>query len=199
VISLNFSGGARIWKRCRQQIDNQVKARIFEVPGAGGFLLSEQAPGLERSYQPGREIVIFSNDKELPDLLSYYLAHPSERDQIAQAGYQRTCAEHLYELRFANLIKFAIASRDRYFSQSAIHPTGQIDWGAFSHAARFHKLSPQLRALRRLLSALGIAIWGPVRGPRAARRLVFELSWRLRGRQTYSSAGLPGRMFYLES
>jgi len=34
---------------------------------------------------------------------------------------------------------------------------------------------------------------------RAARRLLFEISWRLGGRRTYSAAGLPGRLFYRES
>jgi hypothetical protein len=33
----------------------------------------------------------------------------------------------------------------------------------------------------------------------AARRFVFELSWRFAGARTYSASGWAGRMFYRES
>ncbi len=51
IISLNFANS-------RGQ--NQIKARTFEVPGAGGFLLTEYAPGLEKFYSIGKEIDVFS-------------------------------------------------------------------------------------------------------------------------------------------
>lgn len=57
-------------------------------------------------------------------------------------------------------------------------------------------MNEDLWALKKVLNKLCSTIWGPVRGSRAARRLVFELSWRLNGTNTYSAAGIPGRMFY---
>jgi spore maturation protein CgeB len=53
--------------------------------------------------------------------------------------------------------------------------------------------------LRRLVAGPLSAVFGRVRGPRAARRLVYELSWRLAGKTTYCARGLPGRLFYAES
>jgi spore maturation protein CgeB len=50
-----------------------------------------------------------------------------------------------------------------------------------------------------LLAAPLRLVWGPRRGRRAARRLLFELSWRIAGARTYGAAGWPGRMFYRES
>jgi spore maturation protein CgeB len=56
-----------------------------------------------------------------------------------------------------------------------------------------------LRAVRAILVRCARLIWGERRGPRAARRMIFELSWRFAGARTYAAAGWPGRMFYKES
>ena len=69
-----------------------MKARTFEVPGAGGFLLTENAAALEKFYIPGEEIVTFCSISELADKIKYYLNHPQERDEIARAGFSRTGA-----------------------------------------------------------------------------------------------------------
>jgi spore maturation protein CgeB len=60
-------------------------------------------------------------------------------------------------------------------------------------------VTPVLGAATGLLSAMCTVLWGRARGPRAARRLVFEASWRVAGRRTYSAAGIPGRFFYRSS
>jgi hypothetical protein len=39
----------------------------------------------------------------------------------------------------------------------------------------------------------------PARGPKAARRMLYETNWRLVGAVTYSATGWPGRVFDLES
>jgi spore maturation protein CgeB len=46
-----------------------------------------------------------------------------------------------------------------------------------------------------LIVACGILLFGKKKGPRAARRLVYEISWRIFREKTYSASGLPGRMF----
>lgn len=182
----------------RGQSDRQIKARTFEAPGSGGFLMTEWAEGLESYYQPGKEVVVFRDDRELADQTDYYLSHLAERDRIADAGYERTRREHTYEARFADLLRFVLARREQTSAGARGDPSG-IDWAAFNRAAARHTLPPRLRMTKNALSSLCARVWGPVRGPRAARRLVFELSWRLVGAKTYSSAGLPGRMFYKES
>lgn len=199
IISLNFANGARVWNGILPRQVNQIKARTFEVPGAGGFLLTEWADNLDRYYIPGREIEVFHNLDELADKIRYYLAHPAERDAIAQAGYERTCAEHTYDRRLAEVLDFALCQRVEYFARRGVLPTGRIDWDKFEQAAQHHRMDGKLLLLKRALVTACSIMWGPVRGPRAARRLVFELSWRLVGARTYSAAGWPGRMFYLVS
>ena len=62
-----------------------------------------------------------------------------------------------------------------------------------------HRPTVWLRVLRVLLVAPLSLLFGRIRGPRAARRLLFELSWRIAGAKTYSASGWPGRLFYRES
>jgi spore maturation protein CgeB len=80
-----------------------IKARTFEVPSRGGFLLTGYAPGLEEYYQPNKEIVSYVEDREIVDLVKFYLAHEEQRQQIASAGYCRTITDHTYVHRFSHI------------------------------------------------------------------------------------------------
>ena len=184
-LSLNFSEGGGGAGR-------QIKARVFEVPGAGGLLVTESAPHLERYFEPGREIAEFGDDRQLIDLVRGLLDDPVRRDAMACAGHARVQREHTYEHRLAALL-------DALTSLPASQERRDVDWGRFELAVRQHCCTAWLRALRAILVGVASLIWGRSRGPRAARRVLFELCWRVSGRRTYTSAGLPGRLFYRES
>ena len=83
----------------------QIKGRNFEIPGCGGFLLTNYVRGLERYYVPGEEVACFRNDRELRRLVNHYLSHEDQRRTIAERGRQRTLGEHTYELRFRELFR----------------------------------------------------------------------------------------------
>lgn len=192
-ISLNFSGSGKVIERLLPN-RRQVKARVFEVPGAGGFLLSEWAPGMERFYDLGEEIDVFRTEAELVEKVKFYLAHSDCRDKRARAAYQRTADEHTYDLRMKDLVEFAVEQHKKLPKG-----TGAIDWAAFDQAVSRHTVTPTLALLRIGLVKACCVIFGKKRGPRAARRLLFEFSWRIFGEKTYSSNSLPGRLFYYES
>jgi spore maturation protein CgeB len=189
-ISLNFSEGSR--KGPRGTRDRQIKARVFEVSGYGGCLLTEQAPGLEKYFRIGEEILTFEGSDELVGTVKSLLAHPERRDAIASRGFDRVRREHTYDRRFGDLLR-------ELTGRVAERPRQSINWPEFESAAGHHTFGVALRMLRSLLVMCARLIWGEHRGPRAARRFVFELSWRLVGARTYTAAGLPGRMFYRES
>ena len=83
----------------------QIKARHFQVPACGGFVMSSMSDDLDRFYVPGTEIVIYNNLDEMVEKIKYYLAHDAEREAIARAGYERTIREHTYENRFREIFK----------------------------------------------------------------------------------------------
>jgi spore maturation protein CgeB len=190
-ISLNFSGSGQGAGRREQR---QIKARTFEVPGAGGFLLTEAAPELERYFAIGSEIVAFASPGELVERARYYLVNPDERDAIARAGHARTIAEHTYEQRISQILEklhpLLAERRTRPWTLSA---------EALAASVAQHRRQGLTGWIRSLLTASFSLVFGRDRGPRAARRFVYELSWRLAGVATYGARGLPGRLFYAES
>ncbi len=86
-INLNFSKNFNNMKLV-------VKARIFEVCLAGGFLLTEYFPGIEDYFEVDKEIVCFRNPQEMIEKITYYLSHEGERRAIAQAGWERATSEY---------------------------------------------------------------------------------------------------------
>ena len=172
---------------------NQIKARNFEVPGAGGFLITEQAPGLEKFFDLGREIETYKGLDELISKINHYLGHPEERDRIARAGNQRVRQDHTYERRMGEILSFTLEAKKQE------SPGMRINSVKFSELETRHQVNGFLRGTRKVLVVIFSLIFGPTRGPRAARRLLFELSWRYSGEKTFSASGLPGRFFYHES
>jgi spore maturation protein CgeB len=79
----------------------QIKGRVFEVPGCGGFLLTEPAAYLDHYLEPGRECVVYESGDDLADKIRYYLTHEEERKAIELAGEARVLRDHTYDTRFA--------------------------------------------------------------------------------------------------
>lgn len=181
VISLNFSkglyGGA-----------NQIKARNFEVPGAGGFLLTEHAPGIEHWYDVGTEIAVWDNIDDLAKKIQYYLENPELRDEMALRAHARTVKEHLYEHRMSALVDFASSlSRESYES-----PELKI---SFTEAMLRHRSNALLRTMKGGICFFCRIIWGKDRSKRYARRIALELFLKFRGVGVYSGVSWFGRMF----
>jgi len=192
-ISLNFSGAGQNPSSARGVDKRQLKARTFEVPGAGGFLLTENAPGLERYFSIGREVVTFESPSELVEKVRYYLDNPSERNAIARAGHARTIAEHTYERRISEILEKLRSLKAKPIQSWALSAE------ALAASVEQHRRKSVASWLRTLLIAIFALPFGKVRGPRAARRFAYELSWRFCGTMTYTARGLPGRLFYAES
>jgi spore maturation protein CgeB len=193
-ISLNLADSGLQLKGGRLIRSRQIKARTFEVPMAGGFLLTQPADSLSDYFEDGREIATFADQAALIERVRHYLDHPAEWDAVASAGARRAHAEHTYEARFASLLSRAIeCAQRRGPGEWRLHPA-MIEPAAARYRAR-----SIARGFARLASGFASLALGRHRGPRAARRVFYEISWRLSGARTYSAAGLPGRIFYRES
>jgi len=181
IISLNFAKALG---------DNQLKARTFEVPGAGGFLLTERVQGLEKVYEIGQEIAVFKNDRDLIEKVRHFLNHPDNRDAIAKAGFERTRRDHTYEIRLSELLPFALEAK----AKSPRLPPRLLP-ESFEECLKQHRFGISQRTLRRGLVMVCSAIWGRDRGPRAARSLLWKFSWRFLRAHTFRARGWPGRVF----
>ena len=86
---------------------NYFSERLFNITGAGGFIIHPYIKGIEEAFEIGKEIETFhfGDFDELRGKIDYYLAHPKERNDIRLAGYLRTIKEHTYQHRLETIIK----------------------------------------------------------------------------------------------
>ena len=86
-------------------IETGACMRVFEVMGAGGFLISNYQKELEELFEPGKEIVLYHNEDELLQLVDYYLTHEEERKAIAKNGQKKVLAYHTLHHRFERIMQ----------------------------------------------------------------------------------------------
>ncbi|WP_309016750.1 glycosyltransferase [Pelagicoccus sp. SDUM812003] len=90
-----------------EQVDlaggDTINMRLFEVTGAGGFLLAEDLPGVRRFFEPGKEIDVFGSEEELVDKIEFYLSRPELRRKVAEAGRARCLKEYGSKARTSQL------------------------------------------------------------------------------------------------
>ncbi|WP_205230949.1 glycosyltransferase family protein [Azospira oryzae] len=79
-----------------------VNMRLFEVTGAGRFLITERFDNLSDYFEPGLEVETFSDREELVDKIRYYLAHPDKLEAIARRGKERCRRDYAMEWRAAH-------------------------------------------------------------------------------------------------
>lgn len=194
IVSLNFGDSGLHFRGLQPYRSRQIKARVFEVPGAGGLLMTQPADHLADYYRIGEEVEVFTSPDDLAAKIRRYLDDPARRNGVARAGHARTRSEHVYSRRLEPLLEQARAAAARRSFAACRFEAHEVDAMARAHAA-----TPGLRLLRVLFVLPLSLVFGRARGPRAARRLLFELSWRLAGARTYSLRGWPGRLFYRES
>ena len=81
-----------------------VNMRNFEAPLCGGFLLSEQVPGVEDFFVPHKEIALYEGIDDLVAKTRHYLDHRSEREQLTANARHRILQEHTYKHRMKSLL-----------------------------------------------------------------------------------------------
>lgn len=97
-INLNFTGGALRTPLERDPAVNrnvrQVKGRMSKIALCGSFVLSENAPGIERLFKVGEEIDIFQDEEQLVERVRFYLAHEVEREAMAAQAHARALKDY---------------------------------------------------------------------------------------------------------
>ena len=80
-----------------------IQQRVFEVLSCGSFLLTNEIPEADRLFENHTHLVYF-NDENIEDLISYYLEHDQERENIAYEGYLEAHEKHTFHQRMHVLL-----------------------------------------------------------------------------------------------
>ena len=103
-------------------IESGASQRVFDVMGAGGFLISNYQKELTELFEEDKEIVLFRNEEELLKKIDYYLSHEEERKAIALRGQKKVLSSHDFSdglNRVINYVDIDIKRKDTSFFDTA--------------------------------------------------------------------------------
>jgi len=87
-----------------KQMKGAVNQRLFDVPAAGAFVLTDWRDQTESLFEPGKELICYREPEEAPDLIRYFLAYPEKRQRIVRAARARVLAEHTWTHRVQSIL-----------------------------------------------------------------------------------------------
>lgn len=93
------------------QMPTAVNQRVFDVPLAGGFVLSDAQQDLQNLFAVGSEAITYNSADELADLAQFYRHRPQLRRTITRQAQRRIRACHTYRHRLQTLLE---AMRQRH-------------------------------------------------------------------------------------
>jgi spore maturation protein CgeB len=79
--------------------------RHFEVPGAGGALLSTRGSGATRLFPEGDSGEYFTGMDECADKVKKLIAHPAERRRLVARAHAEVAARHRYAHRACEILR----------------------------------------------------------------------------------------------
>lgn len=86
-------------------IKSGIPLRVWDVLGAGGFLLTNYQAEIPAFFTEGKDLVCFDGIDDLREKVGYYLAHEEERKAIAVNGYRKVKEKHNYIERIRTILE----------------------------------------------------------------------------------------------
>lgn len=87
-----------------KSIKTGISQRIWDIMGAGGFVISNYQTELPEHFELGTEIETYGSLEELEEKCNYYLTHDDIRQKIAEKGYEKVKRYHTYEVRIKEML-----------------------------------------------------------------------------------------------
>ncbi len=92
------------------QMPSAVNQRVFDIPMAGSFVISDNQKDLEELFEIDKEAIAFNSPEELTDLITCYSNTETARHNIIKKAQIRIKKEHTYFHRIEAL--FSIIKND---------------------------------------------------------------------------------------
>jgi spore maturation protein CgeB len=80
-------------------IRSGIPLRVWDIMGAGGFVLTNYQPEIPDFFENGKDLVFFDSFDDCVRKAEYYLAHEDERKCIAENGFKKVLEHHSYDAR----------------------------------------------------------------------------------------------------
>ena len=118
LIKVNYRGSVDYWSEMPKvfkeskinlnmtipNIKSGVPLRVYDVLGAGGFLISNFQAEMPMFFENEKHFVWYYNQRDLFEKVDYYLKHEDERQRIARAGQDFVRKNCTYEARIQEML-----------------------------------------------------------------------------------------------
>ncbi len=85
-------------------IKEGIPLRVFDILGAGGFLITNYQPELEECFEIDKDLVVYENLDDLQKKVDYYLTHEEERNRIARHGHETVAKKFTIEQQLDKIL-----------------------------------------------------------------------------------------------
>lgn len=86
------------------QMATAVNQRVFDCPGAGGFLLTDNQASLADLFDVESEVAVYNTLEEAREQLRWFVERPAVRKEIAARARKRILGEHTYRHRLEAMV-----------------------------------------------------------------------------------------------
>ena len=86
------------------QMATAVNQRVFDCPGAGGFLLTDNQASLAELFDVESEVAIYTTLEEAREQLRWFMARLDARREITARARKRILGEHTYRHRLEAIV-----------------------------------------------------------------------------------------------
>jgi len=94
-----------ITRRSHATVWASSTSRPFELAAAGAAIVSSPVEGIERWFEPGRELVVVQGADEAEQVYRELLADPAAREELGRRARERALDEHTYVARARRLLE----------------------------------------------------------------------------------------------
>ena len=91
----------------KNRLDSNV--RLYDVPMAGGFLLTDAKKNIGQQFELDREVIVYHNPDELQEKIARYKTDDAEKQKIVEQAQSRIMNEHLYRHRIETMLSTLVS------------------------------------------------------------------------------------------
>ena len=94
-----------VTRRSHATVPASATSRPFELAAAGAAIVSNPVEGIERWFEPGRELLVVENAEEAVDEYRELLGDPAQAEEMGRRARERVLDEHTYAHRARQVLE----------------------------------------------------------------------------------------------
>jgi spore maturation protein CgeB len=94
-----------VTRRSHASVRASATSRPFELAAAGAAIVSNPVEGIDRWFEPGRELLVVENAEEAVDAYRELLADPAQAGEMGRLARERVLDEHTYAHRARRVLE----------------------------------------------------------------------------------------------